>query len=235
MQDRLRHLSRQILHGQEEERKRISRELHDQVAQTLVGMNIHLESLAREPTINPESLRQKITRTQELVEKSVDVVHRFARDLRPTLLDDLGLIPALHSYLKEFSERTGVRVHFKAFAGVERLSSHRRTVIYRVAQSALTNTAQHAHATEVTVNIQKVQATALLEIRDNGKSFDVEKVLFAKRYKRLGLLGTRERVEMVDGSFQVESAPGKGTTIRAQIPFSHARKAARALPRKKPR
>ena len=232
-QEQLRHLSRKILKTQEEERKRISRELHDEVAQTLVGMNVHLESLAREATINPDRLKQKIVRTQQLVEKSVDVVHRFARDLRPTLLDDLGLIPALHSYLKEFTERTKVRVHFKAFSGVERLSDHRRLVIYRVTQSALTNIAQHAHATDVKISLQKIDNTALLEIHDNGKSFDVERVLFAKRYKRLGLLGTRERVEMIGGSFNIESAPGKGTTIRAQIPFSFARKTEKAAPGKK--
>ena len=169
-----------------------------------------------------------------MIEKSVDVVHRFARDLRPTLLDDLGLIPALHAYLKEFTERTKVRIHFKAFAGVERLSSHRRTVLYRVAQSALTNIAQHAHATDVKVSLLKIRNTARLEIHDNGKSFDVERVLFAKRYKRLGLIGTRERVEMIGGSFNVESAPGKGTTIRAQIPFSHDGKEVKASLRKKP-
>ncbi len=219
-QEQLRQLARQILWAQEEERKRISRELHDEIAQTLVGMNVHLESLASEGLVNPAHFKQKIVSTQAMIEESVNVIHRFARDLRPTLLDDMGLIPALHSCLKEFSERTKVRIHFKAFAGVERLSSHRRTVIYRVAQSALTNIAQHAHATEVKVSITKVRHIACLEIHDNGKSFDVERVLFAKRYKRLGLIGTRERVEMIGGIFSIESSPGKGTTIRAQIPYS---------------
>ena len=233
-QEQLRQLARKILLAQEEERKRISRELHDEIAQTLVGMNVHLESLAREGTVNPADFKQKIVRTQALIESSVNVVHRFARDLRPTLLDDLGLIPALHSYLKEFTERTKVRIHFKAFAGVERLSSHRRTVLYRVAQSALTNIAQHAHATEVKVSITKVRHIACLEIHDNGKSFNVERVLFAKRYKRLGLIGTRERVEMIGGTFSVESSPGKGTTIRAQIPYSPPGKSKKDLLKIKP-
>ena len=103
------------------------------------------------------------------------------------------------------------------------MSSHRRTVLYRVVQSALSNIAQHARATDVEVSLQNIKRTVRMEIHDNGKSFDVEQVLFAKRYKRLGLLGTRERVEMIGGSFGVESAPGKGTTVRMQIPFSHAR------------
>ncbi len=94
-----------------------------------------------------------------------------------------------------------------------------RTVLYRVAQEALTNVAQHAHASRVEVNLRKLSTALHLEITDNGKSFEVERVLHAKKNQRLGLLGMRERVEMVGGNFSIESAPGQGTTIRAQIPF----------------
>jgi signal transduction histidine kinase len=216
----LRHLTYRILSALEEERKTISRELHDEIAQTLTGINIHLATLTSAATVNTTGLKKTIARTQKMVEKSVNIVHQFARDLRPTVLDDLGLIPALHSFLKDFTKRAKVRVHFTAFAKVEQLSSARRTVLYRVAQSALTNVAQHAEATQVDVSIQKVSNTVRLEIHDNGKSFDVEQVLFAKRYKRLGLLSMRERVEMVGGGFSVASAPGQGTTICARVPFA---------------
>ena len=101
------------------------------------------------------------------------------------------------------------------------MDSDKRTVLYRVAQEALTNVARHAHASRVKVSIQKLRGVVRMEIQDNGKSFEVERVLSAKRNKRLGLLGMRERVEMVGGSFAVESAPGQGTTIRAQIPFGN--------------
>ncbi|HEY0256280.1 MAG TPA: histidine kinase, partial [Candidatus Methylacidiphilales bacterium] len=101
MQEQLRHLSRQLLLTQEEERKRISRELHDEIVQTLVGINVHLASLTMKGPVNLKDLRKKISRTQRLVEKSVTIVHRFARELRPTVLDDLGLIPALQSFVKE--------------------------------------------------------------------------------------------------------------------------------------
>ena len=148
------------------------------------------------------------------------IVHRFARELRPTVLDDLGLIPALQSFIKDFTKRTNIRIHFTAFAGVEQLNSTQRTVLYRVAQSALANVHKHAHASDVKVSIRKLQGAIRLEIHDNGKSFDMERVLFAKRHKRLGLLGSRERVEMVGGKFGVESAPGQGTTISAEIPIS---------------
>jgi len=224
MQQQLRQLSHQILQSQEAERKRISRELHDEIAQILVGININLASLINEVPANSRLLKKKITDTQKLVEKSVDIVHRFARDLRPTLLDDLGLIPALHAYLKEFTTRTNVRIDFTAFAGVEKLSNARRTVLYRVAQSALANIAKHAQASRVKVSIQKVKNTICMEIHDDGKSFEVEKVLFAKRHQRLGLPGMRERVEMIGGCFNVESAPGQGTTICARLPFANDNK-----------
>ena len=219
MQEHLRHLSRQILLAQEEERKEISRELHDEIAQTLSGINVHLGTLKVEAAVNTKGLKKKITRTQRLVEKSVNIVHRFARDLRPTLLDDLGLIPALHSYMKGFTKRTGVPIRFKVSPGVERLNNVKRTVLYRVTQAALTNVAQHAQASLVKVDIQKNHRSIHMEIKDNGKSFQVERVLFAKKNKRLGLLGMRERVEMVGGSFRVESVKGVGTTIGAQVPF----------------
>jgi signal transduction histidine kinase len=221
MQEQLRHLSRQLLLAQEEERKEISRELHDEIAQTLTGINVHLATLKVEAAINTTELRKKIVRTQKLVEKSVNIVHRFARELRPTLLDDLGLIPALHSFMKGFTKRSGLRIRFTAFRGVEQLNSSKRTVLYRVAQSALANAAQHAHATRVNVSIRKSPGAIRMEIRDNGTGFEVERVLFAKRHKRLGLLGMRERVEMVGGTFAVESAPGRGTTIRALIPVNN--------------
>jgi len=218
-QEHLRHLSRQILLAQEEERKEISRELHDEIAQTLSGINVHLSTLKVEAAVNTKGLKKKITHTQRLVEKSVDIVHRFARDLRPTLLDDLGLIPALHSYVKSFAKRTGIPIHFKASPDVEKLNSVKRIALYRVAQAALTNVAQHAQASLVKVDIQKNHRGMHMEIKDNGKSFQVERVLFAKKNKRLGLLGMRERTEMVGGRFSVESIKGTGTTIGARVPF----------------
>ena len=108
----------------------------------------------------------------------------------------------------------------QSIAGVEQLGEDRRTVLYRVAQSALANIAQHARATRVTVSLRKIAATVCLEIHDNGKSFDVARVLAAKRHQRLGLIGSRERVEMVGGTFTVESAPGRGTTVCARVPFN---------------
>ena len=219
MQEQLRHLSHCILQAREEERKRISRELHDDITQTLVGINVQLETLARNAAVNPQALRKRIARTQRLVEKSVNAVHQFAVELRPTSLDDLGLIVTLHAFLNDFMKRTGIRVHFTTFAGVEKLNSDQRTMLYRVTQEALANVAQHANASHVKVTFRKVDNSVRMEICDDGKSFDAEQALNATKYKRLGLLGMRERVEMFGGVFSVKSAPGQGTTIQAQIPF----------------
>jgi signal transduction histidine kinase len=219
MQEQLRNLSHQVLQAQEEERKRISRELHDVIAQTLTGINVRLATLKKEAALNTNGLDRNIARTQELVEHSVDIIHQFARELRPAVLDDLGLIPALHTFMKHFTERTGVHTRLTAFAGVEQLNATKRTVLFRVAQEALTNVARHAQASRVMVSIQKRPDCICMKIKDDGKSFQVQRMLLARGSKRLGLLGMRERLEMVGGNFSVVSAPGKGTTVEAQIPF----------------
>src|ERR1043165_2829822 len=219
MQEQLQHLSRQVLRAQEEERKRISRELHDIIAQTLTSINVRLAALNKDAHSNPKSLERNIARTQELVQQSVDIVHRFARELRPTVLDDLGLIPALHTFMKSFREQTGIRVALSAFAGVEQMHGDKRTVLYRVAQAALTNIARHAHASRADVKIQQVNGSICMKVKDDGKGFQTEGLLHGKKQRRLGLLGMKERVEMVRGKLTIQSAPGKGTTILAQIPL----------------
>ena len=224
LQEQLRHLSRQLLLAQEEERKKISRELHDEIAQTLTGINVRLAALKAEATVNTKGLQQKITSAQRMVEKSVEIVHRFARELRPMVLDDLGVVPALHSFMKGFTKRTGLHVQFTTFTSgrIAELDSDTRTVLYRIAQEALTNVARHAQASRIEVSLRKLPRGIGLTIKDNGKAFQVEQVLHAKVNKRLGLLGMRERVEMVGGHLRIESAPGHGTAIRAEIPFTNS-------------
>lgn len=218
MHEELRLLSRQLLLVQEEERKKISRELHDVIAQTLTSINVQLATLKKDAIVDTHDLERNITRTQRMVEKSVDVVHRFARELRPPVLDDLGLIPALLTFMKSFKARTGIQVSLSAFAAVEQVNGHKRTVLYRVAQEALANVARHSEATAAEVKIQRRNGVIHLEIKDNGKGFQTDRLSVAAKIKRLGLLGMRERLEMVGGSFTVISAPGKGTTVVGRIP-----------------
>jgi len=225
LQEQLRRLSHGILQAQEDERKRISRELHDDITQTLVGINVHLETLARQATVNPALLKARVARTQRVVAKLLNILHQFARELRPTALDDLGLTVTLRSLLKDFMKRTGIRVRFSASADVEQLDNARLTVLYRVVQSALANVAKHAHASQVKVSIRRRGDEVRLEISDDGRSFSVARVFQARPNKHLGLLGMRERIEMVGGRFTVESAPGRGTTIRAEVPLGHGGRA----------
>src|SRR5450432_573761 len=215
-----RQLSHEILLAQEKERKRISRELHDTVLQTLVGISVHLASLTPKPADNSTSLRRKIAQTQLLVDKSLAMVHRFAVELRPTVLDDLGLIPALHTFMKDFMKRTGVRARLTAYATVNQLPIDQGAVLYRVALEALNNVAIHAQASTVEVEIKKLPDWICLTITDDGKSFDVKRVLRTKGNGRLGLLGMRERLEMVGGKFSIKSMPSHGTTVTARIPVT---------------
>ena len=170
--------------------------------------------------MNTKSREQTISSTQRLVEKSVSIVHRFARELRPTVLDDLGLIPALRTFLKHFREQTGVQVGLTAQAAVEQLRGDQRTVLYRVAQEALTNVARHAQASRVEVRVRKLNGHVCLEIKDNGKGLPAKRPGPANLKTRLGLLGMRERVTMISGKLTIKSSPGKGTSIRAQIPLN---------------
>jgi PAS domain S-box-containing protein len=219
LQGKLRQMSHQIFLVQENQRKEISRELHDEISQLLLSINLHLAVFDSNAATNPQGLRRSLTRVRWLVEKSVRVVHDFARELRPPMLDDLGLIPALNTYLTDFSKRKGLKVQFTAFSGVEAFEGDKRTVLYRVTQEALANVAKHARASVVKVLLMKAREGVSLEISDNGKAFDTGRLSSAAWGNRLGLTGMRERVEMVGGRFSVESASGVGTTIRALIPF----------------
>lgn len=231
MQEQLRYLSHQLIAEQEEQRKEISRELHDEITQILAGINVYLAELKIEAQVNTTGLNKKISRAQRLVQKSVKIIHRFASSLRPAVLDDLGIIPALNTYLKDFMKRTGIRIELKAFSEIEELNSAKRTVLFRVVQAALANVAQHSKATRVEITIQKHSKFVCMKIHDNGKSFDVERVLMTKMNEHLGLIGMRERVEMVGGSYEITSFPSHGTTVRVEVPTPMPRKMIKSIKR----
>ncbi|PIQ87397.1 MAG: hypothetical protein COV74_00925 [Candidatus Omnitrophica bacterium CG11_big_fil_rev_8_21_14_0_20_45_26] len=221
MQEHLRHLSRQIILAHEEERKNISRELHDEIGQILTGINIRLAALRNETSDNTRTIKKKIVTAQRLVEKSMKQIHRFARELRPAVLDDMGLMPALHAHVKDFSKQTHIPVYFKSFTigKISVVNNLQRTAFYRVAQEALINVAKHAKASRVDFRLEKSDGCLIMKIKNNGKSFQVEHVLRARKRERLGLLGMRERMEMIGGQFTIESKAGQGTTVCAKAPL----------------
>ena len=214
----------QILHVQEEERKRISRELHDEVGQTLAAINTHLALVQRDRLGDQDSsLRARIADVEKLLVGAIERMHRFARALRSAALDDLGLLPALRSYLKDYAERTGLLVRFERAAGDVQLSSEQKTALFRIAQESLTNVARHAQATEVVVTFGFVKGGIQLQVGDNGKGFSTKRQLMAAGKTRLGLLGMQERVRLVNGRCILQSSPGRGTTVTAYIPLTGER------------
>ena len=217
MEERMRLLSHRLLSAQEEERMRISSDLHDAIGQTLTGINVGLATLKNEAAADSRSLDEAIALTQELVERSMKTVHQFAWELRPTLLDDLGLVAALRSYARTFSERSGVKVRFAVHGDFDRLDVARRTALFRVAQGALSNVERHSGAARASVVLRSRPGAVRLEVKDDGRSFDVKRMDASETNRHLGLLVMKERVEMVDGSFTILSSRGRGTTVRADV------------------
>ena len=153
------------------------------------------------------------------MEKSVREVLKFAIELRPAALDDLGLNVCLKTLLDEFMKRTGIRVQFKTFAKADKLNTDQRTALYRIAQTALSNVAEHSQASRVELRISKLAESVHLEVSDNGQSFDVQQTTDLRAGKHVGLISMRERAEMMGGTFLIESEEGKGTTLHVQIPL----------------
>lgn len=211
----------QILHVQEEERKRISRELHDEIGQVLTVINTHLALVQRERAGDQDSVfREGIADVERLLVGAIESMHSFARALRSEALDELGLLPALRSYLKDYAERTGLLVRFERAAKDVALNAEQKTALFRIAQESLTNVAKHAQATEVVVTLGFSKDRIQLRIKDDGKGFAVKQRRAAAEKKRLGLLGMQERVRLVNGHCRVQSVPGCGTTVIVEIPLA---------------
>lgn len=208
-------LSQRLIKAQEDERLNLSRELHDESGQLLAGLLFELGILERN-ALNPEMAEEKIQELKTTAHELQDNLHKLAIDLRPASLDHLGLVTALEQFVNDFSRQYDIRVEFEA-VGMQgqRLSSEVETAIYRIVQESLTNVVLHARATLVDVLISQRNDHVVATIEDNGVGFlpttpSVE--------EHLGLFGMRERVEMLNGRFTIESSPGKGTTVNAEIP-----------------
>jgi signal transduction histidine kinase len=219
LEEELRQLSRRLLTSHEEERRRISRELHDTLGQILTAVNVGLASLRSAARVDTKEFLGSVMRTQRLVQKSMRTVHQFARNLRPTLLDDLGLVPALHAYAGEFGKGNGIKVSVSAPEESAQLDGDRRTALFRVAQEALVNVGRHARARNVRVTLLTTLDCVRLEVWNDGTPFDVERTQRSRTNRRLGLLCMRERMEMVGGTFSIRSSMESGTTVRADVPL----------------
>lgn len=219
MEAELRQLSRNLLTSHEEERKRISRELHDALGQTLSAVNIGLASLKAAAAFESKEFRGNVSRTQRLVQSSMRTVHRFASSLRPMLLDDLGLVPALLGLAQDCGKRNGFKVRVSTPRESVNLGGERRTALFRVAQEALINVGRHARAKKARVTLRNTAGGVRLEVWNDGVPFDVDRVLRSRTNRRLGLLCMRERMDMVGGTLEIRSSKALGTTVRADVPL----------------
>jgi signal transduction histidine kinase len=212
----LKDLSARLVEAQETERRALSRELHDEVGQSLSAVLVELRNLSAGLKIRSEEQSLSHVETVKgLVENTVRVVRNMALLLRPSMLDDLGLIPALKWQARETSKQTGMDVAVATDLDSDDLPDEYKTCIYRVVQEALHNCARHSHAASVRIQVEQHPASLTLIIRDDGRGFD------AAQMKGLGLLGVQERVAQLGGTCAVHSKPGAGTVLSAELPFTN--------------
>jgi two-component system sensor histidine kinase UhpB len=207
LEDERRQSGRAVLRAQEEERSRIAQDLHDEVNQALTAILLRLEATIADA---PDGLQEELAETKTLVTRAMEELLNLARQLRPTALDDHGLVPALASQIAHFGERTGIRANFHSDGPMPILTDEEQLVIYRVTQESLSNIAQHSGAERVDVELSTVGRT-VLRVRDDGSGF--EGVPRANGRAHLGVSGMRERALLVGGELSVFSTPGSGTTI----------------------
>ena len=204
---------RRVVAGQELERQRLARELHDETGQALTSMLLGLKAV--EEARAPEEMRSAARALRELVVATLQDVRRLAVELRPKALDDFGLVAALERLGNSFSEATGIRVQLEASLGEERLPSEVETTLYRIVQEALTNIVKHARARNVSILLVRRDGSVTAVVEDDGEGFEPDAV----GSDGLGLLGMRERVALIDGRLTVESRPGAGATLAVEVPL----------------
>jgi two-component system, NarL family, sensor histidine kinase UhpB len=208
----------QIINAQERERQRIARELHDETSQVLTSLLISLAVL--EESVETQEARERIAETRALAHSTLRAIRNLSIDLRPSALDDLGLLPALRWYVKEYQRKCSIEVEFQATGFKERLPAEMETALYRIVQESLTNTAKHANARRVTIMLKEDSNTIYARIADDGRGFDYEALLRTPNQELgLGLAGMHERAVLLDGALNIHSAPGQGTTIEVSIPL----------------
>lgn len=218
----LQQLSARLLEIEEEGRRRLSRELHDEIGQTLALLQIeisHAQSVSSSPA------RERLQRARELAERTVQTIRNISVLLRPAMLDDLGLVPALQFQLDDFQRRSGIACEFVEEHVAEHLADSLNTCVYRLVQEALHNCEKHSGATKVRVAVRQLPECLVAEVEDNGKGFQLNEVGMASRRRGLGLLGMRERVSGAGGTMVIDSSPGLGARLAFRIPIPPSREA----------
>ena len=217
MLSKLKTAHRQLVRAQEEERKRIARELHDDTAQELLVISRWLDLTSAEDYL-PEKRNSYIEELRQKIAKVLDGVRRFSQDLRPSILDDLGLIPSLEWLISDLSQNFGVDIAIAVLGKVRRFPPEVELTLFRIAQEALRNVCKHSKASKAWINIEFGATKTALTIQDNGKGFNLsEKIEDLAITGKLGLIGMQERALLIDGKLTIRSEPGKGTTVIIEI------------------
>jgi len=209
-------LTNYVIQAQEEERKRIARELHDGLGQFLYSILVGLNVVGQGPLSDP--IRQHVTDLLQMTSKAMEEVKRMALELRPSALDDLGLLPALRSLMKRVEKSFDIHVELLVQGERRRYSAAIETALYRIVQEAMTNTAKYARASQLGIVFEDREKELVVTIVDDGIGFDVEKTLHTG--KGLGVFGMKERAQLLGGTVNIRSAPGEGTTVIVRIPVS---------------
>lgn len=213
----IRQLASNLQSIREEERTNIAREIHDELGQQLTGLKMDLHWLIKKISNNEQEIQNKLGESVELINATIATVRKISTDLRPSILDDLGLIAALEWQAKEFQKRSGTKVEFINNAGNISIEPEVATAIFRIFQELLTNIARHANATFVQVELKKNERNLYFSLNDNGVGFDPDSI---KNKKTLGLLGIKERSLLLGGTYEIKSAPGKGSVTNISVPVN---------------
>ncbi|MDO8491305.1 MAG: GAF domain-containing protein [Dehalococcoidia bacterium] len=213
-------LLERVISVQEDERRRIARELHDDSAQTLTALTMQLESIESSLPSGMTEVKRKLAKQRALTVQALEDIRRLMADLRPTALDDLGLLPAIRWYASERLQEKGVKVIVDSPGAKSRLPTRLETALFRVVQEAVNNIAKHAKCSNARITLRMDESMVRLTVEDDGKGFDVQGVLGSRGAKAgVGLLGMRERVLLFGGTINIKSAPGEGCKIIVEVPL----------------
>jgi PAS domain S-box-containing protein len=213
----IRRLASHLEKIREEERIAIAREIHDELGQQLTVLKMDISWLNKNLSLTDEQSKLRMKDLLQTIDQTIKTVRRISTELRPSVLDDLGLIAAFEWLLKDFEKRSGVKSRLFSSLDEVSLDLNAKTALFRVFQESLTNVARHAQASEVNAFLKKENDDLLITIKDNGKGFDVTSM---ENKKTLGILGIKERIAIIKGTYAIDSIPGKGTTIELKVPVS---------------
>ncbi|MCG0279018.1 MAG: sensor histidine kinase, partial [Thermanaeromonas sp.] len=213
------HLALSVIRAQEEERRRVAREIHDGPAQSLANIVMRAEYCLKLLDRDPGKVREELQALQNIVLTSLQDIRKIIFDLRPMVLDDLGLVPALKRYFSAYAEQYGLEVDFLCFGQQRRLDSAVEIALFRIIQEAVNNIKKHAKVKSAVVKMEMLPDKVTVVIRDEGQGFDLEAAQNRKEGGGYGLLGMKERVQLLNGQLKIITAPGKGTTVSVTIPL----------------